>query len=78
MGNRSKKKEKLNSEQANKAKGRRDGSEASQNNNGRERNVGHKNAEEHSIKPKGGSSNWGRRKWALGFGLPSESGGNFF
>ena len=29
MGNRSKKKEKLNSEQANKAKGRRDGSEAS-------------------------------------------------
>lgn len=61
MGNRSKKKEKLNSEQANKAKGRRDGSEASQNNNGRERNVGHKNAEEHSIKLKGGSSNWGRR-----------------
>lgn len=62
MSNRNKKKEKYNSEQANKAKDRRDGSEAKQNNHGRERNIGHKDAEEHSKKPKGGSGNWSGKR----------------
>jgi hypothetical protein len=49
--------------QRNKAKGRRDGEPAQQNNAGRERNLGHKKGEEHSVKPKGGAGNWsgGRR-----------------
>lgn len=57
-----KNKNKQNSEQRNKAKGRRDGSSATQNNSGRERNIGHKKGEEHSVKPKGGSSNWSKRR----------------
>lgn len=48
--------------QRNKAKGRRDGAPAKQNNSGRERNVGHNKGEEHSVKPKGGAGNWGGKR----------------
>lgn len=52
----------LDDAQRNKAKGRRDGKSATPKSAQRERNVGHKGAEEHSKKPKGGSGRWTRSR----------------